>query len=301
LAAINFYISREYAISNTRIALTEEMNKKIKTSVISNNKSLKNNLETTNKSENNIEGNTTNSKNILELEAQRNIKDILAYVIPYLKDNGTLSSSSTIYLRISGDDLSKDWRITKTIDIINENYQNTPGHINASLFDIISIDNIVFDELHILLRITDRLWDLVLAEIKEKNIYNDLTCNVIINEMKHLHVPFLFWKDKDSGARKHTSLMGDDKIKVLRFFNLELLFSKSRAYLIRKLWSNFYNLYKAIQDKKTNPLQFKKFLLNDPNNNQKIIKGLYLPSHITSYIHAFVYHGWELLQKHQQW
>jgi len=72
-------------------------------------------------------------------------------------------------------DLNQDWHIEKNIEQITTNYSDINGHIRPPLFNMISIDHIVFDELHVFLRITDRLWELVLAEIKERGLFNDLT------------------------------------------------------------------------------------------------------------------------------
>ncbi|RHZ53700.1 hypothetical protein Glove_438g53 [Diversispora epigaea] len=180
-------------------------------------------------------------------------------------------------------DLSKDWNIEKNIDEISKNYININGHINPPLFSMIPIGHLVFDELHVLLRITDRLWELVIAEIKERESKN--------------------WE--------YTSLVGDDKEIVLKFFNLELLFRPSRANLIRKLWDEFYNLYCDIKDKMTDPIQLKKkaynwlsLFLTPPQGkfgDSNFVQGLYMPNQITPYIHAVVYHGWELLKINQQW
>jgi hypothetical protein len=143
-------------------------------------------------------------------------------------------------------DLSKDWRIEKNMEQISKKYDNFNGHIKPPLFDMISIDHIIFDELHVFLRVTDRLWDLVLAEIKERGLFNDLTQKVIIKEMQRIKVPFYFWENKESHNWKYTSLMGDNKEKVLRFFDLKLLFRPSRAQLIRNLWDQFFQLYCAL-------------------------------------------------------
>ncbi|RHZ86208.1 hypothetical protein Glove_53g56 [Diversispora epigaea] len=177
---------------------------------------------------------------------------------------------------------------------------------------MIPIGNIVFDELHVFLRITDRLWELVLSEIKERGLFNNLTRKIILDEMKRLKISFQFWENKDSHNWEYTSLVGDDKKKVLEFFNLELLFRPSRAHLIRKLWDGFNSLYCALKNKKTNPLEFKKqakewlilFLTpssGNPNDLKNFTKGLYLPNQITHYMHALVFHGWEFLKKHKQW
>ena len=186
---------------------------------------------------------------------------------------------------------------------ITARYEDVNGHIHPPLFNMIAIDHIIFDELHVLLRITDRLWELVLAEIKERGLFNNLTREVIMKEMQRLKVPFCFWKNKESHNWEYTSLMGDDKEKVLRFFNLKLLFRPSRAQLIRNLWDQFYQIYCAIRNNTTDPGQLKIQALDwlslflkpsqgDPNDPRTFIQGLYLPSHVTPYIHALVYHGW---------
>jgi hypothetical protein len=209
-------------------------------------------------------------------------------------------------------DLSKDWRIEKNMEQIATNYNDINGHIRPPLFNMISIDHIIFDELHVFLRITDRLWELMLAEIKDRGLFNDLTREVIIKEMQRLKVPFYFWENKESHNWEYTSLMGGDKEKVLRFFNLKLLFKPSRAQLIRNLWNQFYQIYCAIRDNTTDPAQLKCKALDwlslfltpsqgDPTNSKTFIQGLYLPSQITPYIHALVYHGWKLLEKHKTW
>ncbi|GES74054.1 hypothetical protein GLOIN_2v1503809 [Rhizophagus clarus] len=78
-------------------------------------------------------------------------------------------------------------------------YKEVNGHIHSPLIDMIAIDHIIFDKLYIFLRITDQLW-----ELENKEFHN--------------------WE--------YTSLMGDDKEKVLRFFNLKLLFGPFQAQLI---------------------------------------------------------------------
>ena len=210
------------------------------------------------------------------------------------------------------EDTQADWRITKTMDQLRLNWKNTNGHINAPLFTMIPLENWVCDELHVLLRIYDRLWTLVIAEIKSRGLFNDITRKIIVDEMKRINISFQFWEIHGSNNWDFTPLMGQDKLKVLQLFNLGVLFRPSRAKLIRQLWDQFVILYQAFRNQETDPLQFKKDALSwlnlfltpsqgtstDPNN---ATNGLYLPSNVTPYMHIFVYHGWELMQKHQRW
>ena len=51
------------------------------------------------------------------------------------------------------------------MDNIKVNYKQINGHIKEPLFHMISLNNWVVDELHIFLRITDRLWELMISDL----------------------------------------------------------------------------------------------------------------------------------------
>ncbi|UZO21482.1 uncharacterized protein OCT59_013875 [Rhizophagus irregularis] len=120
-----------------------------------------------------------------------------------------------------------------------ENIHKYPGHNRKPLFNMIPLDNWVPDELHILLRIWDRLWCLVLAELKEFNQFDDICRDEIVKEMNRIGVNFQFWQEK-SNTWNHTLLMGDDKKKVLKNFNFKRILPSSRANAIRELWDHFH-------------------------------------------------------------
>ncbi|RGB32321.1 hypothetical protein C1646_670223 [Rhizophagus diaphanus] len=65
------------------------------------------------------------------------------------------------------EDLSKEWKISKEIDKLVEQNNYFKGHIGKPLFDMLPLNHWVPDELHIMLRITDCLWSLVIAELTE--------------------------------------------------------------------------------------------------------------------------------------
>ncbi|CAG8800959.1 35989_t:CDS:2, partial [Gigaspora margarita] len=65
--------------------------------------------------------------------------------------------------------INKSWTIEKSMESINQNTKSYPGHNKKLLFNIIKLKNWVPDELHIFLRITDRLWDLAIQECKNDN------------------------------------------------------------------------------------------------------------------------------------
>ncbi|CAG8626596.1 9324_t:CDS:1, partial [Gigaspora rosea] len=108
--------------------------------------------------------------------------------------------------------------------------------------------NWIPDELHILLRVTDRLWSLVLAEF---DINNNKIRNIVCEEMKWIGISFCFWQEHNSRIWNVTLLTGDKKLKMLCEFDLTKLFNQQRAILIRQLWNKFYQLYRLLHNIKT--------------------------------------------------
>ncbi|PKB94322.1 hypothetical protein RhiirA5_439062, partial [Rhizophagus irregularis] len=106
-----------------------------------------------------------------------------------------------------------NWKISKKMEKINE----YPGHSKKPLFNMISLDHWIPDELHIMLRIFDHLWSL---ELKDVDQFDNVCRNEIVKEMNRIGVRFQFWKENGSNTWNYTSLMGNDKLKVLKDFNL---------------------------------------------------------------------------------
>jgi len=206
-------------------------------------------------------------------------------------------------------DLSKTWKITKDMDNLKESATYYPGHIKQPLFDMIPIKNWVVDELHIMLRISDRLWALIIQEFKEMGKWNDYTRKLIIEEMKRIGVNFHFYEDRETKMWHHTSLMGPEKLKVLQKLDFNRFFRSSRAQQLRNLWNSFLELYELMQDYRTDPIEFKYkafawlqlFLTPSSGipNTSNFTRGLYLPKDVTPYIHVLVYHVHEMMDIHR--
>lgn len=207
-------------------------------------------------------------------------------------------------------DLSANWTISKNMDDLKNDYTCYPGHKKKPLFDMINMENYLIDELHIMLRITDRFWSLVIHEVIESGFF-DIACEIIIKEMHRIGVYFQFWQERDSNKWAYTSLMGQDKLKVLRNFNLETILEPIRAKMIKKLWDGFDNLYNTLKNEHTNPTEFQLaakewlnyFLTPSIGNpgDANFVKGLYRPADITPHMHVLVWHIKEFMEKHQKW
>ncbi|RIA81524.1 hypothetical protein C1645_836843 [Glomus cerebriforme] len=68
-----------------------------------------------------------------------------------------------------------EWIISKEMRVLNKNPIAYPGHYLPPLFNMIPIENYIPDKLHIMLHITDQLWELVLQKIKYEGLFNDIT------------------------------------------------------------------------------------------------------------------------------
>ncbi|GET54240.1 hypothetical protein GLOIN_2v1799695 [Rhizophagus irregularis DAOM 181602=DAOM 197198] len=89
-----------------------------------------------------------------------------------------------------------------------------PGHVKSPLLQMIPLSHYVPNELHIMLRIWDRLWDLVLQELKTQNQFNDLARAKILAKMRRILISFNFWQEQGTQNWSYTSLMGEDKEKM---------------------------------------------------------------------------------------
>ncbi|PKY35367.1 hypothetical protein RhiirB3_456076, partial [Rhizophagus irregularis] len=135
----------------------------------------------------------------------------------------------------------KSKTINKSMDNIKKNYNQTNGHVKEPLFHMIPLKNWVCDELHVFLRITDRLWELMLSDLQRETRDEEIWKIKILSEMQRLKISFYFWREKTNNNLSYTLLMGPDKLKILKEFDLSAVFqSKTRAEQIRALWNQFY-------------------------------------------------------------
>ncbi|RIB08006.1 hypothetical protein C2G38_2212765 [Gigaspora rosea] len=200
------------------------------------------------------------------------------------------------------------YKIEKSMDALKSN-SPPPGHCKTPLLSMISLNRYVPDKLHIMLRIWDHLWELVIQEIKSENRYDDRIRTIINLEMKRISVKFYFWQNYDTQNWSYTPLMGGDKEKVLCDFNFEVIFDNERAILINRLWRNFYSLYRLMKEPNADSTFFKikakewfnLFLTPHQGllNTSSFKKGLYWPKDVTLYMHVLVHHVPEFMEYYQ--
>ncbi|POG78942.1 hypothetical protein GLOIN_2v1766279, partial [Rhizophagus irregularis DAOM 181602=DAOM 197198] len=158
------------------------------------------------------------------------------------------------------------------------------GCKNTMLFQALDQNNWIPDELHLMLRISDVLFQCLFYELmKHKDFANNVQ-PMIITEMKRLHIHFEFYlPTTKNGKWEWTSLMGPDKKKILKEFQVAHLFGRqsTRGQEIEQLWREFYRLYKIIRQKSITDLEI------DHANQQQ---GMYLRTDVSPYMHVFAQH-----------
>ncbi|CAG8825349.1 24871_t:CDS:2, partial [Cetraspora pellucida] len=190
----------------------------------------------------------------------RYITNILIYIIPSLVDQSIFNTNnSVINIRILGDgyigNKDKTYKIEKTMDLLKSD-SPSPGHLKTPLLPMIRLDWYMPDELHIILRIWNRLWELVIQEIKSENRYDDHIRMIISLEMKRISVTFRYWQNHNTQNWSHTPIIGGNKEKILHDFNFEVIFDKEQATLINCLWRDFYSLYRLMKEPNAVPILF---------------------------------------------
>ena len=169
------------------------------------------------------------------------------------------------------------WDMTKDLD-----YYNT-GELSRSIQELneyhdknkfccfqpplfsIDLDHVILDELHLMLRISDRLTENLIKEVMEHDSEADflkkhgepkgIYLNKLVTVINSLGISFSVWEQssadrKESGTYDWTSLAGSEKKKLINLLpdQLEIndiLFPETK-YMVIKLWRDFGFLYQLI-------------------------------------------------------
>ena len=185
--------------------------------------------------------------------------------------------------------------------------------IHQPLFNI-ELDHVILDELHLMMRVTDRLTENLITEVMERDGEADLSkgkgekkgiyLETLINTIKNIGISFSIWEKKNadgkgSGSYEWTSLIGSDKKKLMELLPSQLqekdiLFPETKDTVIQ-LWSDFHELYKIISDYNTEAEQYldvsqkgKNFINLFCSLADKRIK--YGNDRVTPYMHTLPYH-----------
>ncbi|UZO20850.1 uncharacterized protein OCT59_013261 [Rhizophagus irregularis] len=198
---------------------------------------------------------------------QRRITDILNYIIPLYIEKGILiPRRSTLHIRISGDGRNKpDNHYTLVLYPGAETYDS----LRNALAPLISDLNVLKER--------DRLWELMISDLRRETADEEIWKAKILLEMQRLNISFQFWHEKNTNNLLYTSLMGPDKLKILKGFDLFAVSCFAKSWL----------------DAFTAPST------GHPNRSN-FVRGMYRVQDITPYIHVLCNHAAEFLEIHHE-
>ena len=186
---------------------------------------------------------------------------------------------------------------------------------NPPIFPSIPLQNVVIDNLHLFLRVSDVLIDLLIMELKRQDSLDKVRAFSNFDIRKHQHIEryqqfivslgisgFQFYVGRTSNKLKCRSLTGTEKLKVFRAIRIiDLLpsFTDATALRIQKLWNDFFNLHQTFckRPKQISPADIKEFDAQARQWGALFIRT-YHDSNVTPYIHALMNHVSEFMTLH---
>ncbi|XP_069136601.1 uncharacterized protein [Argopecten irradians] len=179
---------------------------------------------------------------------------------------------------------------------------------NKPLFPTITPHCVVIDHLHMFLRISDKLFNLLVSDlrcldnIKANSTFTstqekDKLKNVLKLEsvLQMLGIHFELGVNVDSKKLEYRELTGPEKLLLLERFDAADFFDdQNKATQIQQLWDGFKELNKLIKSNcpDADSIESKAKLWCD------LYVSCYQAKDITPYIHMLRYHVGELIRKH---
>ena len=218
-------------------------------------------------------------------------------------------------------DITKTWSATnpdegaRTIKEIQElskikKHKNSAkyGCIKQPIFPSIPIDHVIPDILHLFLRISDILINLLILELRrldgiEKTTATSLNKTLAMNSnvsryiqfLKECKISFHMYVDKDTKTLKWRDLTGPEKLKLFHRIDIETLFPGiPNATLVQKIWKDFLNIYNTLCLNPINVSQIKEFRTT-VRNWLTLFLSVYQSRHVTPYMHTLIFHVPEFL------
>ncbi len=223
-------------------------------------------------------------------------------------------------------DYSKVWSITDTSLGARTTAENlklselprSKKKYNVShppLFPTIPLINVVIDNLHMFLRVADRLIDLLIVELRRQDCIEktkkfssfDVTSYRHLDHFERfvtsLGIPsYHFWIGKQSKQLKWRTLTGPEKLKVFARINVqELLPSlpETETIRIQVLWTELLQLNKMFS-KRPEEVDEKEISDFEKSSKEWVVKfiDVYQTTNVTPYIHAMSNHVGQFMRTH---
>lgn len=196
---------------------------------------------------------------------------------------------------------------------VDSSWPKQPGCHSAPFFHI-PIDNVILDELHLMLRITDRLeeglildilkWDTDDNNSRPSNRKKNEHLEAFLDAVRSLGVSFQVYKKNEKW--EWTSLLGGEKRMLLR--KLPNLFDQflppNKVEKTKSLWINFRELLEILNKEKIGEDDIKTFETKALSWGKEMVAmsgfgpGYSQTVIITPYMHCMIYHAPTMMRKH---
>ena len=208
-------------------------------------------------------------------------------------------------------DMEIQWSITdpirgsRTVEEIEEKCKlgkrnkNRYNCKNPPLFPFIPIKQVIIDTLHLFLRISDKLTDLLIRDLRIHDATHTMKTpylkiyETFVNE--ECKVRFKFNQDRDSKEIKYRDLTGPEKVRLFKNINIPLIFPDlHNKDNIQHLWKTFFKLINDINegtcDAADIDVKAKAWVTS--------FTSTYQAKDVTPYMHALAMHMGESIQLH---
>ena len=184
------------------------------------------------------------------------------------------------------------------------------GYIRMPLFPTIPIDHIIPDILHLFLRISDVLINLLILDLRrldgiEKGKLQSLNQDTATHLAKYekflnddCKINFHMYIEKESKCLKWRDLTGPEKLNLFTKINIVELFpSIPKAEEIQRIWVTFFKIYNVLRVKILSEEKIREF---DKSVKDWLVLFLsvYQTKHVTPYMHTLVAHIPEFLESY---
>lgn len=131
------------------------------------------------------------------------------------------------------------------------------GCKSSPIFKFIPIDHVMIDSLHLFLRISDVLINLLIQELRKQDGITQTTLNVtayesFLNDVCKIN--FHWYTCQETKQTKWRDLSGPEKIILFNKIDIPKFFpSVSNASAIQDIWMEFWRLFRELAEKHTDP------------------------------------------------
>ena len=222
---------------------------------------------------------------------------------------------------MTDDDIAQNWPITRNHnEALNSFHLNSvderQGYINAPILDFISFDNIIADILHLFLRISDKLFEMLLRELQMwEDPYGNKKKTADINDWPftksffefieiecNVTAPFYIKESDTKSTIKFRKLNQNERLAIFnKMGGLDQIVAvelREKMGILRL--TRLFNEFKEIME------QIKMVYENNFDKaelSKRLKKWLHdyiaMDPKITPYIHIFVYHIPDLIEKYK--